>query len=81
MAQALFQSASQPKQPYLVSGADHNGGAGCKSPHPHLPEGRGEALFLDILSTSEIASFELPLEASADPSRTDSHDIPGLRSS
>jgi len=24
MAQALFQNASQPKQPYLVSGADHN---------------------------------------------------------
>jgi hypothetical protein len=24
MAQALFQSASQPKQLYLVSGADHN---------------------------------------------------------
>jgi len=24
-------------------------GAGCKSPHPHLPEGRGEAFFLDIL--------------------------------
>src|ERR1035437_7825752 len=25
------------------------GGAGCKSPYPHLPEGRGEAFFLDIL--------------------------------
>jgi hypothetical protein len=24
-------------------------GAGCKSPHPHLPEGRGEVFFLDIL--------------------------------
>jgi hypothetical protein len=23
-------------------------GAGCKSPHPHLSEGRGEAFFLDI---------------------------------
>src|ERR1035437_3166035 len=25
------------------------GGAGCKSLYPHLPEGRGEAFFLDIL--------------------------------
>src|ERR1035437_1481412 len=25
------------------------GGAGCKSPYPHLPEGRGEAFLLDIL--------------------------------
>ena len=24
-------------------------GAGCKSPHPHLPEGRGDVFFLDIL--------------------------------
>src|SRR5271167_3733294 len=23
--------------------------AGCKSPHPHLSEGRGEVFFLDIL--------------------------------
>src|SRR5438876_11659770 len=25
------------------------GGAGCKSPRPHLSEGRGESFFLDIL--------------------------------
>src|ERR1035437_1712222 len=35
------------------------GGAGCKSPYPHLPEGRGEAFFLDILfhRMSVIAIF------------------------
>ena len=27
----------------------NGGGAGCKSPHPHLTEGRGESFFLDIL--------------------------------
>ena len=27
----------------------NGGGAGCKSPHPHLSEGRGEVFSLDIL--------------------------------
>src|ERR1019366_8299799 len=40
------------------------GGAGCKSPYPHLPEGRGEAFFLDILfhRMSVIAIFRQRFE-------------------
>ena len=36
--------------------------AGCKSPLPHLPEGRGEAFFLDILfhRMSEMAIYRQP---------------------
>src|ERR1039458_2847381 len=37
----------------------NGGGAGCKSPLPHLPEGRGDAFSLDILfhRMSVIAIF------------------------
>src|SRR5438552_7405109 len=33
------------------------GGAGCKSPRPHLSEGRGESFFLDILFNRMSASI------------------------
>ena len=38
----------EPKQPHQSPLRKCNG-AGCKSPHPHLSEGRGEVFFLDIL--------------------------------
>src|ERR1019366_972209 len=46
------------------------GGAGCKSPYPHLPEGRGEAFFLDILfhRMSEIACGCKPSRLLSQPS-------------
>jgi hypothetical protein len=54
LASPLQSAASQSGQPITLA---RMRGAGCKSLHPHLSEGRGEVFFLDILfyRMSEIA--------------------------
>ena len=51
------QSAASQKRP--TNHPCENERAGCKSPHLHLSEGRGEVFFLDILfyRMSDIAIF------------------------
>jgi hypothetical protein len=42
-------SESAASQSGRTNHPSENERAGCKSPHPHLSEGRGEVFFLDIL--------------------------------
>ena len=56
----------EPKRPNQSPFRERDG-AGCKSPHPHLSEGRGEVFFLDILfhRMSVMAMFHQPTIAAA----------------
>src|ERR1039457_4602195 len=56
LASPLQSAASQSGR---TNHPSENERAGCKSPHPHLSEGRGEVFFLDILfhRMSGIAIF------------------------
>jgi len=69
---ALLQehAASQSNQTVNPSKNEvrNGGGAGYKSPHPHLTEGRGESFFLDILfyRISVIGDFSTAIFLIAD---------------
>src|ERR1039458_2322998 len=67
LASPVESSASQSSQTNNPS--KECGGAGCKSPYPHLPEGRGEAFFLDILfhRMSEIGDISTTIRIKCSP--------------